>query len=155
MRTKLDKLAWQTIHSTAPVPGTPAGLQKCGRPCNYIELGELFERTGDFEQAWSEFLHEFFRYKKASFLGYAPPKVFSPEFRAMMAGVAEFLCLEFALEAPAWVANQEFTMPELSEPYGWMYPEDNPGARERRIERTHALILKHNIIFETRNLITL
>lgn len=67
----------------------------------------------DHELAWSEFLHEFFRYKQASFFAVPPPRTFSPQRRALLAGVAEYLSERYSLPVPDWVHDPQYTLPEL------------------------------------------
>lgn len=152
-RAELDKLAWAILHGLVPSASTPPGLAASGRPCNYVELAELTERW-DKELAWSEFLHEFFRYKAASFFVVPPPPSFTPERRALLAGVAEFLCAEFNLEAPAWIKEPEFFLSEMWDPWEDICP-DVREFRDERIARSHKAFLRRNVVYEARNLITL
>ena len=97
-RKRLDAIAWKTIHEQGSRDYPPPGVTASGRPSNFAEYAELAERW-DPELAWSEFLHEFYRYKQASFLAVPPPKSL-PRNRALLAGVAEFLSQEFGLPVP-------------------------------------------------------
>lgn len=123
------------------------------RPRNYEEMAEL-ARVRDYEFAWSEFLHEFFRYKTAEFFAVPPPRSFSPQRRALLAGVAEYLSNEFQLPVPAWVSQPEFYLNEPWDPWEDLCP-DMEEFRQVRMERSHPAFLKRNVIYETRNLITL
>ena len=148
----LDAIGWKAIHDQKPLPGLPAGLAASGRPRNYDELGDLTEAKG-FEFAWSEFLHEFYRYRQPSFFT-EPPDAFMPEKQALLAGAAEFLCTEFGLLIPQWVSDPQYTLPEPFEPYGWMYVGETEEQHQARIAEAHPLFLKHNVVFAARNLIT-
>ena len=101
-RAEIDQIAWNTIKTAKVHSEPPWGYAECGRPANYAELGQMVKDwNGDFEQAWSEFLHEFFRYRTASFFAEPPPKFLSPGLRAILAGTAEYLSKEFNLPVPA------------------------------------------------------
>jgi hypothetical protein len=102
----------------------------------------------------SSFLHEFYAYKQGSFFAVPPPESIEPEWRALLAGAAEFLCGEFRLEIPAWVNEPEFRLDEPWEPYAWLL-SDEPGAYERRVAKAHPCFLKHNVVWESRGLIAL
>lgn len=110
------------IHGNAPRAATPPGLAASGRPCNYAELAELSERW-DEELAWSEFLHEFFRYKSASFFAVPPLASVRTEQAALLAGVAEFLSLKFGLVVPAWVNEPEFFLADVWDPWEDICPD--------------------------------
>jgi len=153
-RQQLDKIAWETIHARPLPKGKPRGVAYVNRPANYKELADLIAMGVESEIAWSEFLHEFVLYRQVGFFAYPPPDSFSPEYGALLAGAAEFLCQEFDLPVPIWVHYPQFTLDELWEPEEWMFPEDAE-FRKRRIQKAHPLFLKHNVIFESRNLITL
>jgi hypothetical protein len=131
----------------------PAGLAASGRPANYVELARLSERR-DPELAWSEFLHEFFHYRQASFFAAPPPHYFSPQRRALLAGVAEYLCQRYGLPVPEWVNEPEFFLPEIWDPWEDICP-DMEETRPGRIERTPEAFRKRNVVYEDRNLITL
>jgi hypothetical protein len=76
-RAELDKLAWQTIKTATIDPAAPDGLTVSGRPKNYAELGQMLALGVDFEFAWSEFLHEFYRRRTAEFFAERPPAALS------------------------------------------------------------------------------
>lgn len=152
-RDRLDQIAWRTIHETPGRDYPPPGLAASGRPCNYAEFAELAARW-DPELAWSEFLHEFFRYKQAGFFAVPPPTTLPRERRALLAGIAEFLCTEFGLPVPAWVNEPEYFLDEMWDPWEDLAPHLER-TRPERIERSHPIFLKRNIVYEARNLITL
>jgi len=110
--------------------------------------------TGDFELSWSEFCHEFYRYKGASFFAVEPPKSFSPERRAMLAGVAEYLSIRFDLPVPDWTSHPEYYLDHIWDPREDILPDIEQYRDEHRT-RSHEAFLKRNIIFETRGLISL
>jgi len=153
-RAQLDRIAWETIHSRAPFTGAPSGLAKSNRPSNYRELGELMDQDGDFAFAWSEFLHEFYRYKTASFFAELPPTNLSPGYRAMLAGAAEYLSRRFDLPVPEWTDRPEFFLTEEWDILGEILP-DVEQYREERRARADEAFLKRNVIFESRSLIAL
>jgi hypothetical protein len=149
-----DKIAWDTLHARPPFPGGPAGLAVSDRPANFSELYQQIKDGRDWELAWSEYLHEFFRYKSASFFEVEPPDGFSPAFRALFAGTAEFLCREFGLDTPVWVEKKEYFLPEVWEPWGEIMPDDAESI-ERRKAKMDSAFLRRNVLFASRNLITL
>ncbi len=62
-RRDLDQIAWRTLHERIPDPGVPPGLGLANRPADYRELGDLVASGVEFEVAWGDFLHEFYRFK--------------------------------------------------------------------------------------------
>ena len=110
--------------------------------------------NGDFEQAWSEFLHEFFRYRTASFFAEPPPKFLSRGLRAILAGTAEYLSKEFNLPVPAWTEEPEYFLPEIWAPWTDM-GLDMKEFEEERKAKSHECFLRRNVIFASRDLITL
>jgi hypothetical protein len=153
-RQKTDQIAWEAIKKAYVVEGAPLGYALSGRPANYTELGQMIaDRNGDFEHSWSEFLHEFLRYRQASFFAERPPSNLSPGWRAILAGTAEYFSEMFHLETPAWVLESEYTLPDLWDPLDDMFP--GLFSIEERRHKAHPIFLKHNVVFEDRNLITL
>jgi hypothetical protein len=153
-RAELDQLAWAIIEEQTPRKGLPPGYAASGRPSNFQELADMIAATGDFELAWSEFCHEFYRYKSASFFAVEPPKSFSPERRAMLAGVAEYLSDRFGLPVPEWTSHREFFLDHVWDPWEDILP-DMEQYRDERRARSHPAFLKRNVIYEPRNLISL
>jgi hypothetical protein len=152
-RARLDAIAWDVMDKITARSAPPSGLAASGRPANYAELAELSSRW-DHELAWSEFLHEFFRYKQASFFAVPPPRSFSPQRRALLAGVAEYLCTRYSLPIPEWVNAPEFFLHDFWDPWEDLCP-DMEEFRQGRIERSPEAFLKRRVVFEARNLITL
>lgn len=152
-RAELDAIAWDIIDKTAGRPTPPPGLAASGRPCNYEGLAELSARW-DHELAWSEFLHEFFRYKQASFFDVPPPRSVSLQRRALLAGVAEYLCTRYSLPIPEWVNAPEFFLHDFWDLWEDLCP-DMEEFSLGRIERSPEAFLKRRVVFEARNLITL
>jgi hypothetical protein len=154
-RTEIDQIAWNTIR-TAEVRSTPpSGYEACGRPSNYAELGRIIvDRGGDFEHAWGEFLHEFYRYRQPSFFSIPPPRSMSPGWRAILAGTAEYLSNEFGLSVSAWTEEAEYFLPEVWDPLSDLFADIEQYEDERRT-KAHEVFLKRNVIFESRNLIAL
>lgn len=155
MPHSLDKIAWKTLHDRPRPEGTPKGLAHTNRPANYSELGELVQRGVEWEIAWGEFLHEFMLYRQASFFTEPPPERFPIEYQALLAGAAEFLCEEFQLPVPAWVHDARYRLEEPWEPGSWMWAGATEEENKRRWSRAHPALLRHNVIFESRDLITL
>lgn len=153
-RSELDALAWKIIEDAPVQQGNPVGYAASGRPANFEELVAMTEHTGDFERSWSEFLHEFYRFKAASFFAVAPPASFKPERRAWLAGVAEYLSQRFSLLPPAWLSGEEFFLAEPWDSWEEMVP-DIEQYREERRARSHIAFLRRNVIFEPRGLIAL
>lgn len=118
-------------------------------------LFDLMEQRGDdFEFAWSEFCHEFYRHKGASFFEVPPPDGFSTEFRALLAGAAEFWCREFGLPVPAWTEEPQYFLDEWWTPWGEFLSDAPERVAERRAKADPAF-LRRNILFAARNLIAL
>jgi hypothetical protein len=153
-RAEIDAIAWKTIREAKPHNGSPCGYSKCGRPSNYCELGQMISDRDDFELAWSEFLHEFFRYRTASFFEEPPPQILSKGWRAILAGTAEYLSKEFNLPIPVWTEEAEYFLPMLWNPLEDWVP-DMEQYRAEQIAKAHEIFLKRKVIFASRNLITL
>ena len=84
-----------------------------------------------------------------------PPEGFSREYRAMLAAAAEFLCADFGLgPAPKWTNYAVYFLPILWEPDGWMFPEDEEFLL-RRVAKAHPAFLRRNVLYRSRDLITL
>ena len=113
-------------------------------------------KTGDFELSWTAFLHEFYRYRTASFLEHPPPRFLSLGWRAILAGTAEWLSKEFGLFAPEWTELPDFFLPEVWDVLGdFLTEEDVVSLRAERIARCEHEFLRRNVIFETRSLIVI
>lgn len=144
-KAELDAVAWRTIHTATVVRDRkPDGYAESRRPANYAELGQMIEDTDDFELAWSEFEHEFYRYRTASFFAERPPDLLKPEYQVMLAGAAEFLSQEFGLEPPAWTDEPRYTLAEVWDPWEDLSPDmrqfrDELRKRARRRFRTAML----------------
>lgn len=108
----------------------------------------------DPELAWSEFLHEFFRFKASSFFEEPSPNNFSPQHQALLSAVAEWLSEQFELPVPTWVHDPRYTLSELWDPLEELLP-DAKSFREERISKSDQVFLKRNVIFDTRSLISL
>jgi hypothetical protein len=151
----MDKIAWQIIHAQTKSGKPPAGLAASGRPCNYRELGDLTEQWGDdFGLAWSEFRHELYRHKDASFFAVPPPEEFVQPYRTLLAGAAEFWCREFGLQAPAWTEEPQYFLEEPRMPHG-EFMANNPDVIAQRRATADPAFLRRNILFAARNLVAL
>jgi hypothetical protein len=134
--------------------GAPAGLHQSMRPSTYQELYELMELKHDWELAWSEFRHEFYRFKSESFFAVPPPEGFSQEYQALLAGAAEFWCREFGLEPPAWIEEPEYFLDEWWTPWGGHLSQEPERVAERKSKADPAF-LRRKIIFAARKVIAL
>jgi hypothetical protein len=115
-------MAGRTIHQASVVRDRrPPGYERSFRPANYRELGQKITDTGDFELSWSEFLHEFYRYRTEEFFDERSPEFLSPGWKALLAGVAEFLSQEFSLTPPDWVNDPQYILRELWDPWKTPY----------------------------------
>jgi len=105
------------------------------------------------------FLHNFYIYRSESFFALPPPSTFTPEHRAWLAGVAEYLSLRFGLPVPAWTEEPEyflhFEWDFASETFVWagMIVDMTEFRAERRV-RSHEAFLNRGVIYEPRALIT-
>jgi hypothetical protein len=150
-RDKIDRIAWQTIHSRLPRPLESArGL----RAMDYRFLDEKLRVGVDFEHAWSDFLHAFFDFRTASFFTYPSPLSLSPQWQAVLAGAAEWLSGEFGLPHPAWTDEAKYF---LAVPWD---PSEDLGLDMSefiadRLARSPEAFRKRNIAFLSRNLISL
>ena len=110
-RERLDEVAWGVIKTAKVHEGVPSGYALSGRPANFIELYQCADDRANFELAYSEFLHEFYRYRDASFFAVPPPKHVSPGWKAILAGMAEDLSKEFDLPVPFWTEDAAYFLP--------------------------------------------
>lgn len=148
-RAQLDEVAWKAIKSRPPLVKTSSL-----RPSNYTEIGARVAAGEDFEYAWSDFLHGFFAYRTADYFAQPSPANLSPEWRALLAGAAEWLSQEFDLPHPAWTDEPQYFLAETWD------PREDEGLD---MSAFHAEVLadspeafrKRNIAFRSRNLITL
>lgn len=108
----------------------------------------------DFEDAWSEFLHEFFAYQQASFFEFPSPESLNIGWQSILAGAAEYLSKEFDLPIPEWVNEPQYFLPDYWDPVEDLSSTFIEG-RARRMQNTPEAFLKRKVIFEARNLITL
>jgi hypothetical protein len=152
-RQERERAAWDAIHNRPYLLGSPAGFAVNRRPANFQELANAQNSGVDWEIAWNEFFREFFRYRSPAFFQVEPPGTFSPGNRALLAGVAEFLCEEFGLPVPVWVHYPVYTLPKLWDPAS-DYVSDAHLHQEERAARSHPTFLKHNVIFESRWLLS-
>jgi hypothetical protein len=136
---RIDEIAWLSIHERAPHPSDQKGLEKSGRPKNYEEVSRLMEQGGDWKLVISDFLHEFYCLQTADFFEQEPGKWFSCEMRALLAGVAEYLCHHFELPVPEWTEKPEYFLPEP-----WKKSNDDTATPEFR---------RRNIGYNPRHLI--
>ncbi len=151
-RAEMDQAAWAIIEASAPSNAEPLGYEASGRPANFVELGQMVQETEDWERCWSEFRHEFFRYKTEGFFSLPAPSTFSIERRAFLAAAAEALCRRFDLPVPSWTQEAVYTLQEPWDPVGFWYP-DVPFTS--RVAASSPVFLKHNVVFAERGLIAL
>jgi hypothetical protein len=155
MSDHLDKIAWNVIGSS-DAKATPTF------PADYRELGQLVDQmNGDFPHAWSEFLHGFYAAKQQSQLDHPPPDNLPVVWQVILAGVAEHLALRYNLEVPKWVYRPEFYLTRLTTVAMFQWDavlELTEADREEfraEIGATPLPLLKRNVVFNERNLITL
>jgi len=153
-RERLDEVAWGVIKRAKPFAGHPSGYAASRRPANFVELYQCADDRDDFELAFSEFLHEFYRYRTASFFALPPPSRVSPGWKAVLAGGAEYLSKEFNLPVPAWTEDLAYFLPELWDPMSDWNPEVEKHIEKRKSE-AHEVWLRRNVIYASRNLIAI
>lgn len=146
MNTRLDQIAWKTIHDR---PKMVLANAKGFRSLNYRQMGEKLAAGAEFELVWSDFLHAFFDYKDPLFFAHPPPNSLSPGWQAILAGAAEWLCEEFDLAKPDWLADPRYTLPSPWDP--WYLCQDFDTA----LAEVEKPFRKRNVVFEARNLIAL
>jgi hypothetical protein len=150
-RDQLDKVAWLSIRSRAPIPISKAGS---ARPLDYASLDAQLRDGVSFEYAWSNFLHAFYAYRTASFFAHPSPSYLSPRYQSLLAGVAEYLSAEFELPYPASVASPQYFLDtpwDTEEDLGL----DMSEFLADRMARSPEAFRKRNIAYLSRNLITL
>jgi hypothetical protein len=146
-QARLDAIAWRTIHDRRRPKGEPTPPRNFSelRPCEGPEFSEML----------NGFLDRFYWWKRPEALEFEPPLGFAPEYRAFLAAVAEFLCHEFNIPAPAWIAKPNYCLivewdaaADLEEvPWVLVIPIE-----ERRAQAAPEF-LSRNIIFPSRGLI--
>ena len=145
----MENDAWNAVRSRLFLSGKPPGIAaNRRRPANFQELAELTSTGVDWDTARDRFLHEFFRYRNPEFFEIAPPDTLSPECRALLAGMAEFLCAQFGFSIPPWVSEPGFTLPEMWDPASEC-ADDAHLHQEARAKKAHPVFLKHGVIFES------
>ena len=144
--TRLDQIAWESIHAR---PKMAMAEARGNRAVNYRELGERLKAGEPFELAWGNFLHAFYDFRDASFFTYPPPASLSPGWQAILAGAAEWLCQEFDLPAPNWLADQRYTLPSPWDPWGL---SENLAADLAEVEEPFR---RRNVLFTAHDLIAL
>jgi hypothetical protein len=151
-RDQLDKQCWAILAARTPFTGKPEGFARSGRPANFQELAVATEDYGDFEHAWSEFLHEFYRYKTPDFFAIEPPESVPLKRRALLAGVAEALSTRFGLPVPEWTQKPEYFLSEPWDPNAEWYPGMSA---EERMPFASPAFRRRNVVFKERSLIAL
>lgn len=146
--TKLDAIAWKSIHDRKPRSGPPEGRDRAN---NYRELETLVrEGKRPYDLAFLEFLDNFYSYKSVDFFEAEPSDFFTLEVRAFLAATTEFLCKDFNLPVPDWVFKPEYI---LAKPY------DASGMSKfgifYRLEDSNEEYRRRNVIFQARGLIRL
>jgi hypothetical protein len=136
-----DALAWATIDRRVPASG-PMGLGATGRAANFTQLEEVLRRGTEYGYAFSEFLDEFYCFRRAEIFAEPPSDYFNLKQRAFFAALAEYMSIRLHLAVPDWVHASEFTLAEV-----W----------DREATRADAdpVFLRHGIVYNVRNLIRL
>jgi hypothetical protein len=147
---RLDAIAWATIHSR-PIPKSDPVP-----PRNFAELGQA--EGPEFSEAVDTFLERFYSYRSRwgeKFFEVEPPLSFTPEYRAFLAAMTEFLCHEFNLPVPEWTENLEYFLGEEWD--AALDLEEFPWVAvipiEDRRERAAPEFLRRGIVFPSRGLI--
>jgi hypothetical protein len=156
MSAHLDKIAENIIKASAG-KGAPTF------PADYLELGLLTTRMkGDFPRAWSEFLHSFYAARRQSQLDQPAPDNIPKVWRVILAGAAEYLAVTNHLKVPGWVYRPEFYLPRLTTVaiFQWdavreLTTRQDLAEFQPEIQATPIPLLKRNVVFDKRNLITL
>jgi hypothetical protein len=148
-RAKFDRMAWASIKRRKASKGAKPGV---ARASNYPEILEWMKKgsvmwgskSKSFDDAFHDFLDEFYYFKRASFFRQEPPKEFTQRQRAFLAATAEYLCRRFKLRCPAWTKKPEYFLDEE-----WDVLEF--GNRRKSAPEFR----RHGIIFAARGLIRL
>jgi hypothetical protein len=148
-RAKFDRMAWASIKRRKASKGVKPGV---ARPSTFPEILEWMKKGSamwgtssmSYENAFQNFLEEFYWFKRASFFRQEPPKEFSREERAFLAATAEYLCRRFELRCPAWTKKPEYFLDKE-----W----DVLGFTNRR--KSAPEFKRHGILFAARGLIRL
>lgn len=152
-----DALVWKAIRSR-PIPKhSRIGLVHSGRPGNFEELGRAVAEGQKYGYAFAHFLDEFYLFRQPSFFEREPPSEFDPHRRAFLAAVAEYLSHQFDWEPPDWTNKPEYF---LTEEWDYLadfdeFPEELRNRIDSRRSRATPEFLRHNIIYEARNLLRL
>jgi len=118
------------------------------------EVNDLPGTCVAFEHAFSRFLHEFLLWKLSDVLTKPPPTSFDLKYQVVLAGTAEFFCRRYDLDMPDWIDDPAYRLPQLTDWYDEVFPELRL-SRLRRCQRAAPEFLSRNLIFASRNLITL
>jgi hypothetical protein len=115
-RQQLDRIAWRIIARKKASLGAKPGV---GRPSNFPEILQWMREENDsFELSFANFLDEFYYFKRASFFRLEPPKEFTAQQRALLAGTAEYLCHRYKLRSPKWTQKPEYILDQEWNPLG-------------------------------------
>ena len=156
LRQKADRKVWRIIKTRRdlqPEDVMPNGPRPASFPAirNWMNCGRVLASTGSpndsktkpFEDAFYDFLDEFYLFQRVSFFEQEPPKEFKPETRAFLAATAEYLCRRFNLECPGWTRKPEYFLPKEIDLCG----------RPRRFGTPE--YKQHGILFSSRGLMRL
>lgn len=146
--SKLDEFCWTIIKKRNVAPSNFG-------PKNYQEL-EQQVRAGISlaEIAFPHLLDYFYRTRDSATFALEPGEYFTPQWRAFLAGVAEYLSRDFGFSVPTWVEKPEFFLAEPWTPLveffaslGYECPLDQCK------ENVPQEFLRRKIFFEARGLI--
>jgi hypothetical protein len=147
-RAEIDQLAWTAIHPKKPYyRGTKPDLHSA----NCCELDERLTAASESEIAWGDFLHAFYSYNSER-----PPAILSIERSALLAGVAELLCVEFGVEVAVWIEEPQYFLPEIWDAVEEFFPFQIGSHIPRSGSPVHTRSsLKRNVLLNSRHLIAL
>jgi len=151
-----DELAWQSVRERPRPSSPPRGVAEGGRPRDFGELEQLMRSGESLEEAFEQWLQEFYCYLDPSFLAVAPSEFYSAGHRAWLAGVAEGLAVKFGLPVPSWTERPEFFSPQVydweEEWLGLFFPPMFAEQIDHRLERSDPEFRRRNVIGKLRTL---
>lgn len=148
MVRKFDEMAWKIIKKREVQPDNFG-------PINFKELEEQVRSGVHLKYvAFPHLLDHFYRTRDPQTFAVEPSPYFSPQYRAFLAGVAEYLTREFGFATPDWVEKTEFFLADYYEP-GAENGEEPYDSLETRLVRCPQEFTRRKVIFPSRGLIRL
>jgi len=146
-----DKLAWKIIKDRKTAPDEYG-------PKNYAEL-EAWVRKGISleDYASPRLLDYFYQTRDPKTFELEPSTFFTPQYRAFLAGVAEYLTRDFGFPVPEWVERPEFFLADYWDPIEDFWAEigsEMPFEElETRLARCPPEFTRRKVICQSRALI--